>query len=92
MIARIHRFFADKIAERCALISRLIGFDVANAMSLHREAAENAAQLRRQFIDRAIADFAGAIENVIKAIQGGGSFVDRDLLRDEADRRRNTSA
>ena len=75
VIARRHRFFADKIAERCALISRLIGFDVANAMSLHREAAENAAQLRRQFIDRAIADFAGAIENVIKAIQGAAASL-----------------
>ena len=37
-------------------------------MTLHREAAEKAAQLRRKEIDEAITEFAGAIGEVLKAI------------------------
>ena len=50
-------------------MSQVIAFDVANAMSLHMEAAEHAAAVRRQAIDAAIADFGGAIGEVVEAIK-----------------------
>jgi methyl-accepting chemotaxis protein len=67
-ISSKYRFFPAKIAERCCVLSQVIGFDVANAMTLHMEAAESAAQARRRFIDRAIADFSGATEDVVMAV------------------------
>lgn len=63
-----YRIFPAKIAERCCVLSQVIGFDVANAMTLHMEAAESATQARRQFIDEAIADFSGATEDVVMAV------------------------
>jgi methyl-accepting chemotaxis protein len=49
-------------------LSQVLAFDVANAMTLHREAAERAADVRRKAIDEAIGDFAGAIGEVLQAI------------------------
>ena len=49
-------------------MSQVIGFDIANAMTLHMEAAEFAMQTRRNIIDRAIADFSGATEDVVQAV------------------------
>jgi methyl-accepting chemotaxis protein len=63
-----HRFSPRKLAESVKLISQVIAFDVANAMTLHREAAEKAAEIRRNKIDEAIAEFAAAIGDVLKAI------------------------
>lgn len=65
-----HRFSSrKKFATRCNVVSQVNTFDVSNAVALHREAAETAAQVRRQAIDQSIADFAGAIGNVMKAIK-----------------------
>ena len=68
-LARRHRFSSAKVAERGKALSQVISFDVANAMTLHRQAAEQAALARRSTIDAAITDFAGAIGEVIEAIK-----------------------
>ncbi len=68
-LARKHRFSAAKLAERGKIVAQVISFDVANAMTLHRQAAEQAAHARRTAIDAAIADFDGAIGEVIEAIK-----------------------
>src|SRR6202167_5878268 len=68
-LARKHRFSAAKVAERGRIISQAISFDVANAMTLHRKAAEQASAARRGAIDEAITDFAGAIGEVVVAIK-----------------------
>jgi len=69
VLARKHLFSSSRLAERGRVISRVINFDVSNAMTLHRQAAEKAAQARRSAIDAAIADFGGAIGAVIDAIK-----------------------
>ena len=68
-LARKYRFSPAKLAESTKLIAQVIAFDVANAMTLHREAAELAAQKRRAVIDEVIADFAGAISGVLDAFK-----------------------
>jgi len=68
-LARKHRFSTAKLAEGGKLVSQFIAFDVANAMSLHRAASEEAARVRREEIDGAIADFDVAIGEVTKAIK-----------------------
>ncbi len=67
-LARRYRFSPRKLARDSRLISQVIAFDVVNAITLHRVAAEGAAAKRRAVIDAAIADFAGAIGDVLKAI------------------------
>lgn len=67
-LVRKHRYSSHRLAESVKLISKVIAFDVANAMTLHREAAEKAAVSRRKEIDAAIGEFAGAIGEVLKAI------------------------
>lgn len=69
VLARKHRLSSLKLARRAKTISKLISFDVSNAMTLHRRAAEEAARVRRGAIDAAIADFDGAIGEVISAIK-----------------------
>jgi methyl-accepting chemotaxis protein len=68
-LARAHRFSPGKLAERAKVVSQVISFDVANAMTLHRQAAERAAHSRRDAIDAAITEFDGAIGEVIEAIK-----------------------
>ncbi len=68
-LARKHRFAPAKVAERGKTVSQVISFDVANAMTLHREAAEEAILARRNAIDAAIADFDAAIGEVVEAIK-----------------------
>jgi methyl-accepting chemotaxis protein len=68
-LARKHRFSSARLVRRAHIISQAISFDVANAMTLHRQAAEQAALQRRGAIDGAIADFAGAIGDVVAAIK-----------------------
>ncbi len=68
-LARKHRFSSAKLADRSKVVAQVISFDVANAMTLHRHAGEQAALARRGAIDEAIADFAGAIGEVIEAIK-----------------------
>src|SRR5579885_871809 len=67
-LARRYRFSTGRLVESAKLISEVIAFDVANAMTLHREAAERAALTRRTVIDEAISDFAAAISGVLDAI------------------------
>jgi len=69
VFARKYRFSPAKAIDRGKTISQVLAFDVANAMTLHREAAEQAALARRGSIDEAIGDFAGAIGEVIEAIK-----------------------
>ena len=69
VLARKYRFSPAGLAERAAVLSQVISFDVANAITLHQEAAERAAAARRSAIDAAIADFDGAIGAVIEAIK-----------------------
>ena len=75
-LARKHRFSGAKVAERGRVISQAISFDVANAITLHRQAAEQASAARRGAIDDAIAEFAGAIGEVVEAIkEASGSLT-----------------
>jgi methyl-accepting chemotaxis protein len=67
-LAAKHRFSPAKVAEGTKLISQALAFDVSNAMMLHREAMENATDTRRAAIEEAIADFAAAIGDVMRAI------------------------
>jgi methyl-accepting chemotaxis protein len=75
-LARTYWFSAAKVAERGRVVSQAISFDVANAMTLHRQAAEQASAARRGAIDDAIAEFAGAIGEVVEAIkEASGSLT-----------------
>jgi len=67
-LARKYWYSPAKLAESATLVSQVLAFDVANAMTLHREAAEKAADARRKTIDDAIGEFAGAIGEVLQAI------------------------
>jgi len=69
VLARKHRFSPATLADRARTVARAINFDVSNAMTLHRQAAEQAAKARRGAIDAAIADFDAAIGEVIEAIK-----------------------
>jgi methyl-accepting chemotaxis protein len=69
VLARKRFWTSAKLAERSRVIARVISFDVSNAMTLHRQAAEHAAQARRGAIDAAIADFDAAIGEVVEAIK-----------------------
>jgi methyl-accepting chemotaxis protein len=68
-LAHQHRFSSAKLAERARTISQVLSFDVANAMTLHRQAAEKATRARRSAIDEAIADFDSSIGEVVEAIK-----------------------
>ena len=87
VLARKYRFSSAKVAELGRAIAKVISFDVSNAMTLHRQAAEKAAQERRGVIDAAIADFDGAIGEVIEAIkEASASLTDTSsMLRQVAD-------
>ena len=67
-LARVYWYSPAKLAASAKLVSQVLAFDVANAITLHREAAEKAADGRRIAIDEAIGDFAGAIGEVLQAI------------------------
>jgi len=86
-LQRKHRFSRSKLVENAKLVSQVIAFDVANAMTLHREAAEIGAHKRRQAIDDAIADFAGAIGEVLEAITDASSSLTTTckMMREVAD-------
>jgi methyl-accepting chemotaxis protein len=68
-LARTYWYSPAKLVARANVVSQFIAFDVSNAMSLHRAAAEEAANDRRTAIDRAITDFAGVSGEVIESIQ-----------------------
>jgi methyl-accepting chemotaxis protein len=68
-LARKRPFSSAKVVEFADVVFRVISFDVANAMTLHREAAKQAASERRSVIDAAITDFADAVGEVLKSIK-----------------------
>jgi methyl-accepting chemotaxis protein len=96
-LARKYWYSAAKCAARTNAVSQFIAFDVSNAMSLHRTAAEAAATQRREAIDQAIADFAAVSGEVIESIQGVSSSLDSTCATmqqaaDETLRRMTSSA
>jgi len=74
-LASKHPFFSRRVAERGKLVMQVISFDVANAMTLHRQAGEQAMLVRRSAIDAAIADFDGAIGELIGAIKAASASL-----------------
>ncbi len=96
VLAGKYRLSPAKLAERGRVVAKVINFDVSNAMTLHRQAAEQAAQARRGAIDAAIADFDAAIGEVIEAIKEASASlsVTGATLRGAADEtlKRMTSA
>jgi methyl-accepting chemotaxis protein len=74
-LARKYWYSRKKLIANTKLVSKVIAFDVANAMTLHREAAEIKRQTRRQDIDAAIADFAGTVGEVLEAIKNASASL-----------------
>jgi methyl-accepting chemotaxis protein len=68
-LARKHRFSSGNLVDGALVLSQVIAFDVSNAMTLHMEADEERIHARRQVIDAAITDFAGAIGGLVDAIK-----------------------
>jgi methyl-accepting chemotaxis protein len=66
---------SPKLVKRVRVVSQAISFDVANAMTLHRDAAMRAAHVRRIAVDAAIADFSGAIGAVLKSLKEGAASL-----------------
>ena len=62
-------FRPPRLPSAAESICQVLSFDVANAMTLHRQAGEQAALARRSMIDGAIAEFAGTIGDVVEAIK-----------------------
>jgi methyl-accepting chemotaxis protein len=69
VLARKYRFSSAKVSSYSTVVAKVISFDVSNAITLHREAADQATAARRGAIDAAIADFDGAIGAVVDAIK-----------------------
>jgi methyl-accepting chemotaxis protein len=94
LLAHKHRFFPSTLAERARTIAQVISFDVSNAMTLHRQAAEHAALVRRGAIDAAIADFDAAIGAVIEAIKEASASLTMtgETLKQVADETLNRMA
>jgi methyl-accepting chemotaxis protein len=74
-LTRKYRFSPNTLADRIALIGQVLAFDVSNAMTLHRDATEQAELARRKIIDESIGDFSGAIRGVIEAIKNASSSL-----------------
>jgi methyl-accepting chemotaxis protein len=74
-LARKYWYSRAKLVANTKLVSKVIAFDVANAMTLHREAAELKRKERRQVIDAAIADFAGTVGEVLEAIKDASASL-----------------
>jgi methyl-accepting chemotaxis protein len=95
-LARKYRFSSAKVTGYSTIVSKVISFDVSNAITLHREAADQATAARRGAIDAAIADFDGAIGQVVDAIKQTSSSLTTSCatLNDVADdtRKRMASA
>ena len=76
-LARRHRFSPSALAERLRVLSQAIFFDLANTSTVQLQMVEKAASTRRQTIDEAIAEFDGAIGEVMAAIkETSGSLTD----------------
>jgi methyl-accepting chemotaxis protein len=93
-LARKYRFSPARLVECTKIISQVICFDIASAMTLHRQSVEQATLVRRQAIDDAIADFASAIGAVIEAIKeaSGSLTATSATLQHVAENTRNRTA
>ena len=94
-LARKYRLAPSRMAERAKVVSQVLSLDVANAMTLHRQAREQAALERRQAIDAAIGDFASAISEVVEAIKEASASLaatSQTLTRMAGDTRDRTAA
>jgi methyl-accepting chemotaxis protein len=67
VIARRHRL--GGAAERVAIVSQALMFDIATTATYFLQAADRAVQRRRKVIDDAIAEFNRAIEGVLTSIK-----------------------
>jgi methyl-accepting chemotaxis protein len=87
VLARKHRFSSAKVVRDGKAIAKVVSFDVSNAMTLHRQAAERAALARRSAIDAAIADFDAATGAVIAAIKEASAslMMTGETLKQTAD-------
>jgi methyl-accepting chemotaxis protein len=75
ILARRQSFSSAKLVKRVRVVSQIITFDIANAMTLHRDGAMRATQARRAEVDAAITDFSSAIGDVLEAIQEASSSL-----------------
>jgi len=94
-LGRKYRLAPGKLVERAKVVSQALSLDVANAMTLHRQAREQAAIDRRKAIDEAIGDFAGAIGEVVEAIKESSASLaatSQTLTRMAGDTRGRTMA
>ncbi len=94
VLARKYRFSAASGAQRRNIVMQTIMFDVATTSSLYLEAAATAKEARRKAIDAAIADFRGAISEVIAAIKevSGSLTTTSATMRQVADETRGRMA
>jgi methyl-accepting chemotaxis protein len=96
VFAQKYRFQPAALAERVRVFSQAIFFDLVNTSSFYLEGLEKAATARRQQIDEAIAEFDGAIGDVIVAIKetSSGLTTTSGVMQQVADDtvRRMTSA
>jgi methyl-accepting chemotaxis protein len=69
VLVRKQPFTSAKLVKRVRVVSQVVTFDIANAMTLHREGAMRATEARRAGVDGAIADFSSAIGDVLDEIQ-----------------------
>ena len=74
-LAHKYRFSPAKLADSSMVISEVLAFDVSNAMTLHRDAAEQEVLARRKTIDESITDFSGEIGGVIDAIKSASKSL-----------------
>jgi methyl-accepting chemotaxis protein len=74
-LARKYWFSPSRLGRHATVIAQVIAFDVSNAMTLHKDSDLRATQTRRQAIDEAITDFAGAIGGVVDAIKEASSSL-----------------
>jgi hypothetical protein len=68
-LARAARFSPRRLAAGAKLISQAIAFDIATSMTLHQDAAINAAEARRQTLDCAIMSFESTINEVVAGVK-----------------------
>jgi methyl-accepting chemotaxis protein len=80
-LARRYRFSFASVAERASIVSRVIAFDVANAMTLHRQAREEKDRARANAIDDAMVEFADTIGSVVDAIKEASASLTSTCLK-----------
>jgi methyl-accepting chemotaxis protein len=82
-----HRFRPSALTERMSVLAQAVMFDIATTSTFYLNLVEQAATVRRQVIDQAIAGFGGAIGDVIAAIKetSASLTVTSDSMQQVAD-------